>query len=338
MSETVEGSRDSRGEWQPAVRPGPAPLFVWPPRPLQTWKFVTGNPGYLFPWNIMFCVVAAATWLYTQPELSQMAEFRVGWIVQLYLRNVALLTVFTGGLHLWLYTFKGQDDQYKYNSRWPVEKSPRFLGGTQLRDNVFWSIVSGCTIWTAYEALMMWAFANDYTLNGSVEWSAHPVYFVVLLGLLMVWQTFHFYFAHRLTHWTPLYRSAHYLHHKNVNISPWTGLSMHPIEHVIYFSAVLIFFFIPSHPIHVMFTLQFAALMSTVGHIGFDKLVVKGKVAFPSDYFHYLHHRHFECNYGNLVFPADKWFGTFHDGSPEAHARMADRLGEKKKRSSDSEK
>ena len=68
MSETVEGSRDPRGEWNPAVRPAPAPLFVWPPRPLQTWKFVTGNPGYLFPWNIMFCIVAAATWLYTQPD------------------------------------------------------------------------------------------------------------------------------------------------------------------------------------------------------------------------------------------------------------------------------
>jgi len=67
-------------------------------------------------------------------------------------------------------------------------------------------------------------------------------------------------------------------------------------------------------------------MMPAVAHIGFDKIAVKGKIAFPSDFFHYLHHRHFECNYGNTLFPADRWFGTFHDGSPETHARMVERL------------
>ena len=82
----------------------------------------------------------------------------------------------------------------------------------------------------------------------------------------------------------------------------------------------------PSHPIHAMFTLQVAALMSDVGHIGFDKIVVNGGVQFSSNVFHYLHHRHFECNYGDTLFPADRWFGTFHDGSPEAHARMDEKM------------
>ena len=31
-------------------------------------------------------------------------------------------------------------------------------------------------------------------------------------------------------------------------------------------------------------------------------------------FFHYLHHRYFECNYGNSKLPLDRWFGTFHDG------------------------
>ena len=39
-------------------------------------------------------------------------------------------------------------------------------------------------------------------------------------------------------------------------------------------------------------------------------------------YFHQQHHRYFECNYGETDFPIDKWFGTFHDGSPKAHAAM----------------
>ena len=328
MSEVIAGTTDSRGEWQPAELPAPPALWAWPPRPLETLKFIFGFPGYLWPWNAILCLIAIATWAYTQPELSRMAEFRIDWIALIYVRNLGLLLLFAGGMHLWLYTFRGQGTKHKFNPKWLGEKNPRFLGGTQLRDNVFWSIASGCTVWTAYEALMMWSYAND--LLPRVEWSTDPVYFAVLLGLLMMWHVLHFYFGHRLLHWKPLYRSAHHLHHKNVNIGPWSGLSMHPIEHVIYFSGVLIFWIVASHPIHALFTLQFAALMPAPGHIGFDKIVVKGKVALPSDFFHYLHHRYFECNYGAAVLPLDRWFGTFHDGSPEAHARMQKKWSEKR--------
>ena len=257
-----------------------------------------------------------------------MAEFRLDWIVQIYVRNIALLLLMAGGMHLWLYTFRGQGTKFKFHPKWPGGKERKFLGGTQLRDNVFWSVVSGGTVWTVYEVLMMWSYAND--LVPRVEWSTDPVYCAVLLGLLMIWHVAHFYAGHRLLHWKPLYRAAHYLHHKNVNLGPWSGLSMHPIEHVIYFSGVLLFFVVASHPIHALFILQFAALTPAGGHIGFDKLVLKGKVALPSDYPHYLHHRYFDCNYGVAVVPLDSWFGTFHDGSPEAHARMQEKWGEKR--------
>ena len=36
-------------------------------------------------------------------------------------------------------------------------------------------------------------------------------------------------------------------------------------------------------------------------------------------YFHYLHHRYFECNYGEATIPLDKLFGTFRDGLPDGH-------------------
>jgi sterol desaturase/sphingolipid hydroxylase (fatty acid hydroxylase superfamily) len=323
MSEIVAGTTDSRGEWQPDERPAPAPLWAWPPRPLAAAKWLFGFPGYLWPWNVIIGLIAIAAWTYTQPELSRMAEFRVDWIAQIYGRNLALLVLFAGGLHLWLYTFRGQGTRHKFNPKWLGEKNRTFLGGTQVRDNMFWSIVSGCTIWTAYEALMMWSYANGYL--ATVDWETQPVYFAVLLSLLMMWHMVHFYFGHRLNHWGPLYRNAHYLHHKNVNIGPWSGLSMHPVEHLIFFSVVLIFWIVPSHPIHAMFTLLFAGLMPSTGHIGFDKIEVKGKLALPSDFFHYLHHRYFECNYGSSVMPLDRWFGTFHDGTPEAHARMKKR-------------
>ena len=105
---------------------------------------------------------------------------------------------------------------------------------------------------------------------------------------------------------------------------------MHPVEHVIYFSTVLIYWVVPSHPIHALFTLLFVALMPAPGHAGFDQLVVTGKAKVPSNFFHYLHHRYFECNYGDPIIPYDRWFGTFHHGTPEAHARMQERWADER--------
>ena len=264
MSEVVDGTRDSRGQWQPVERPETAPLWAWPPRPLEVLKWIFGNPGYLWPWTVLYCLLAIATWVYTQPELSRMAEFRLDWIAQIYLRNLALLVLVAGGLHLRLYTFKGQGSKHKYHPKWLGDKNPTFLWGDQLLDNIFWNVASGCTVWTAYEVLMMWAYANG--MIPYVDWRAEPVTFAWLACAIVLWHMAHFYFGHRLIHWKPLYRSAHYLHHKNVNVGPWTGLAMHPIEHFIYFSGVLIFWIVPSHPIHAMFLLQLAALSPAPGH------------------------------------------------------------------------
>ena len=83
---------------------------------------------------------------------------------------------------------------------------------------------------------MMWAYANE--MLPYVDWREDPVYFVALLAAIPLWRLFHFYWTHRLTHWKPLYKAAHYLHHKNINVGSWSGLAMHPIEHLIYLSLI----------------------------------------------------------------------------------------------------
>ena len=63
-----------------------------------------------------------------------------------------------------------------------------------------------------------------------------------------IFTSMHFYFVHRFLHWPPLYRIAHALHHRNANVGPWSGLSMHPIEHVLYLSSTLIHLVLASSP------------------------------------------------------------------------------------------
>ena len=88
---------------------------------------------------------------------------------------------------------------------------------------------------------------------------------------------------------------------------------MHPVEHILYFSVVLPHMFIFGHPLHLFFNAQHTALTPAGGHHGFDGPICDGQVPTGS-YFHYLHHRYFECNYGEATIPLDKWFGTFRDG------------------------
>ena len=70
---------------------------------------------------------------------------------------------------------------------------------------------------------------------------------------------------------------------------------------------------------------QHATFAAILGHGGFDELVVKEGVTVTSaaSYYHSLHHRYFECNYGEMGMPFDHWFGTSHDGTPEARGEDA---------------
>lgn len=88
---------------------------------------------------------------------------------------------------------------------------------------------------------------------------------------------------------------------------------MHPVEHVFYFSVVLVHLVVPRHPIHFFFNAQHTALTPAGGHHGFEGPTVDGRIPTGS-YVHYLHHRYCECNYGEATIPLDKWLGTFRDG------------------------
>jgi sterol desaturase/sphingolipid hydroxylase (fatty acid hydroxylase superfamily) len=52
-------------------------------------------------------------------------------------------------------------------------------------------------------------------------------------------------------------------------------------------------------------------------------LLVGGRLRLRLGTFHHqMHHRFFECNYGGLEIPWDKWMGSFHDGSAESYRQF----------------
>jgi sterol desaturase/sphingolipid hydroxylase (fatty acid hydroxylase superfamily) len=63
-----------------------------------------------------------------------------------------------------------------------------------------------------------------------------------------------------------------------------------------------------------------------VGHLGFESITFRGK-PIASDYFHYLHHKYVNCNFGMDMMPWDKWLGVYFDGMGEF--RPKGRIGKK---------
>ena len=319
--ESEFGTEDSRGYWTPHKLISYGPVFTWPPDPKALFKFFFHVPGYFLPSNFIYALAAVCIWVFLTPSMESMQSLAPGWILLVLLRNLVLSIVFIGAWHVWLYVFKKQGKLFKYNRNWPEENSSKFTFNNQTKDNVFWSLVSGVPIWTAYEVLLLWGYASGAI--SLVSFSTSPVVFFLLFLLVPAIHEAGFYVVHRLLHWPPLYKIAHAVHHRNTNPGPWSGLSMHPIEHALYFSTILLFLLIPSHPIHMINLASRLGLTPSIGHTGFDRMMVNKKRSIDNSYYaHYLHHRYFEVNYADGMIPLDKWFGSFHDGSPEAHERM----------------
>jgi sterol desaturase/sphingolipid hydroxylase (fatty acid hydroxylase superfamily) len=300
-----------------------SPLFTWPIKPLAVLKWLW-HSWFLISERLIIIAIAFISFYYFQPPIEETQTLQMGWVFEMYIRNLILMILVAGGLHLYFYTFTKQGQKLRYDSRPLMKNGRQFTFKGQIRDNMFWTLTSGVGFWTAYEALMFWAMANGYA--PMITWAAHPIWFVALFALVPVWESFYFYWIHRLLHVPFLYKHVHALHHRNINVGPWSGLSMHPVEHIIFLGSVLVHFIVACHPVHILYHLQYYALTSATTHSGFEGILVSDKNRFKLGTFHHqMHHRYFECNYGSLEIPWDKFFGSFHDGTVEADAHIKER-------------
>ena len=300
-----------------------SPLFTWPLNPVEMLRWVW-NSWFLISEKLIVLGIAVASFYWFHPPLEQTRTLAFGWIAQIYLRNFLLIFVVAGLLHLWFFSYSAQGDRLKFDPRPLMVKGRQFTLGGQIRDNMFWTLGSGVFFWTLYEVIMFWCLANGYV--PMLTRSANPVWFVALFLLTPLWESFYFYWIHRMIHIPVLYKHVHALHHRNINVGPWSGLSMHPVEHAIYLGSVFIHCLVGAHPVHILFHLQYVTLTAVSTHTGYQGLLINDKNRLALGTFHHqMHHRYFECNYGSLEMPWDKWFGSFHDGTVEANDRMQER-------------
>ncbi|MDB4051658.1 sterol desaturase family protein [Planktomarina sp.] len=290
-------------------------IFKWPPDPHFLGRWVLRNWLTLSE-RVMMVVLATLCWLFLYPSLGTAKTLAFGWVFQVWLVNLGLMICIAGGLHWFFYVRRGQGKALKFDHRELAKGNSLWNFSNQVHDNMFWSLGSGVLQVTVLQVLVMWLMANGYV--PTINLTSNPILFIAGLMLLPIWSAFHFYWVHRLLHVPFLYKRVHALHHRNVNIGPWSGLSMHPVEHLLYLSSLLIHCVIPSHPIHLYFHVIYLAPGAAMTHTGYEDLLIKDKRKLAlGSFYHQLHHRYYECNYGNQEMPWDRLFRTFHDGSDE---------------------
>jgi len=329
MDDLQYGKRNKRGDWSPNERLSVAPIWAWPP---QLPKLLKWLPGYFWPWNAFHVATTLIYWFYLIPDMETMRTLHWGWILWLHFINCAGIFLFYGSIEFVYYVQRKQGTRFRYNVRFPSEQpSDVFWFKSQNLDNFlrtfFWCIPT----WTLVEVVLFYSYANGYL--PWLSFADNGWYLAFLVVVAPIIHETHFFCIHRLIHWGPLYKYVHSVHHNSVNPSPWSSLSMHPVEGLLYHGVALWHLVIPSNPVLALFQLHLAGFGAINGHIGFDKLEITEEKAVNSEaYAHYLHHKYFEVNYGDGLMPFDKWFGSWHDGSKEGDAMMQERFKKKKER------
>lgn len=233
-----------------------------------------------------------------------------GWLLKIAIRDLIVgLTACIG----WQWTIMHSPVTRKLR---PVKFNKEYQDAKHMPREIYYSI-STILCGTFWEAWIMFMYTQGYFGTWSIDIAANWHKWAVMILTLPYWRDGYFYWCHRaMHHWDTeripdigkwLYNISHSVHHRSRNIQPWSGISMHPIEGIIYESACLLPLMFIHHPIMynlVKIDLNYAAVLGHDGH------------EYPAhgDWFHYIHHVKVKGNYGSPNCPFDWLFGTVDNG------------------------
>ena len=263
-----------RWNYRPEGPVGLNPLFSWPPNFSGAVRWYRGAWLELTALTVPF-LVAVIIYLWFLPPLEEMVTFQFGWVFTIWLLNLVPQTLTAGTLHWWLYMRKSQGMYKKFDKRDLTRDNGIFTFNNQILDNIWWTLGSAMTVATVYQCLIFWIMANGWV--PTITFQTSPVWFVILMFLVPMWSSLHFYWVHRLEHHPKLYKHVHAVHHRNVNIGPWSGISNHWFENMLYFSTYFVHLIVASNPLHVMFHVYFQQLSPVFSHSGFERIMAKGQ-------------------------------------------------------------
>jgi len=262
-------------------------------------------------------------WLY--PSIIIEAKvLSVDWIANIITFNLCVEFILYGYWH-WMTQKSPKMKPRKYNQEDPY---------INISDNLIREIIYTTLGWLQSSLLQIIFFhlCASNKLSYEANFMDRPIFNVLSILFVTYWREFHFYWCHRMIHpwWDVknglaqgdigafLYRHFHSLHHKSYNPGPFSGLSMHPVEHFFYYQCAYLPLFFKLHPLHFLYALYHANIAPIGGHDGYE---------FPGGDggFHWLHHSLFECNYGVPLINFDSLFGTYIEFDENYKKKLKDK-------------
>ncbi len=160
-------------------------------------------------------------------------------------------------------------------------------------------------------------------LTTDIDVAGGPVVVALSLGALILLNDLWFYCWHRLMHTPKLFKHLHSVHHKSVDVSPFSSYSFHVVEGFILGGWVIpVFVFVPVYLPIVVALQGIGALNNLMSHLGYE-LLPRWLIRIPilnlsnTATFHNLHHTHYNRNFGLHTRLWDRMFGTELEGYAE---------------------
>lgn len=196
---------------------------------------------------------------------------------------------------------------------WRIQTKAR-VDSAQLKmelKNSFFTLCVGAFFASIAMFLSMRGYTKIYT-----DINDYPIYFAIA-GFFILWliDDAWFYFVHRLLHHPALFRHVHLVHHKSVDVNPFTSMSFHWIEPFLLTAWIFpVAFLLPTYA-PVLGAIQLLGLLDNVkSHLGYEFYPAGFNKSplrfFTSSTYHNMHHRKFTGNYGVHFRFWDRLLGT----------------------------
>jgi Delta7-sterol 5-desaturase len=196
-----------------------------------------------------------------------------------------------------------------------IQKTPR-VDAAQLKFELKNALMV-LTASTVFTAILMYLTLKGYTQIYTAPKENQVLISIATVICLWFVDDFWFYMVHRILHHPKLFKSVHLVHHKSIDVNPFSSLSFHWLEPILLTSWIIPAAFL--FPIYApaLGVLQLLGLLENMkSHLGYEfypawwnKSPLRWMTAST---FHNLHHSNSGGNYGLHTRIWDKLLGTEH--------------------------
>ncbi|MBK7829774.1 sterol desaturase family protein [Nannocystis sp.] len=195
-----------------------------------------------------------------------------------------------------------------------VQKRKRFTG-KQLRHELLHTLIT-FVVSLASVGVLLVLHSMGRTRLVDVQAPGQTLALVLWIGGLIVFNDVWFYGWHRLLHTPWLFRHVHAVHHKSVDVNPFSSYSFHAFEGFILGAWIIPAAIWLPIPMAALGVVQVIGLMNNVNsHLGYELLPAWWVRVPPfkwtaSSTYHNLHHQRLNGNYALFFRWLDRAFGS----------------------------